>query len=192
MGFNYILVFTPNTFAAAPHTVAATISDPGALAPGLSRSLLAAFPSISIIPVGEVIGQVSGLLDQMTSAILAAASVTILAGIAVLIGAIAASRAARGYDSVIMKTLGATRWQVLGAQALEYALLATVLAALALALGGFAGWFVITQVFDFGWSPDWLVVGATLIGGAAVTLGIGLAGSIPLMNLRPAQALRSV
>ncbi len=192
MGFNYILVFTPNTFAAAPHTVAATISDPGAVAPGMDRALLAAFPSISIIPVGEVVEQVSALLDQMTTAILAAASVTILAGIAVLVGAIAASRAARGYDSVIMKTLGATRWQVLGAQALEYLLLAVVLSTLALALGGFAGWFVITQVFDFNWSPDWLVVGATLVGGAAVTLGIGLAGSIPLMNLRPAQALRSV
>ena len=192
MGFNYILVFSPNTFANAPHTVAATISDEGEIAPGMSRALLAAFPSISIIPVGEVVGQVSALLEQMSSAILAAASITILAGIAVLVGAIAASRAARGYDSVIMKTLGATRWQVLGAQALEYALLASVLAALALALGGFAGWFVITQVFDFTWDPDWWVVSATLAAGATITLGIGLAGSIPLMAMRPAQALRSV
>lgn len=192
MGFNYIMVFTPSTFASAPHTVAATISDPGVVAPSLSRALLTAFPSISIIPVGEVVAQVSGLLDQMASAILAAASVTILAGIAVLVGAIAASRAARGYDSVIMKTLGATRWQVLGAQALEYALLAALLSALALALGGLAGWFVITQLFAFTWAPDWIVVGSTLLGGAALTLGIGLIGSIPLMNLRPAQALRSV
>lgn len=192
MGFNYIMVFTPSTFANAPHTVAATISDPGEVRPTLARALLTAFPSISIIPVGEVVAQVSGLLDQMASAILAAASVTILAGIAVLVGAIAASRAARGYDSVIMKTLGATRWQVLGAQALEYALLAALLSALALGLGGLAGWFVITQLFDFTWAPDWIIVGSTLLGGAALTLGIGLIGSIPLMNLRPAQALRSV
>ncbi len=192
MGFNYILVFSPDTFANAPHTVAATISAPGDLAPGLQRALLAAFPSISIIPVGEVVGQVSALLTQMSSAILAAASITILAGIAVLVGAIAASRAARGYDSVIMKVLGATRAQVLGAQALEYALLAAVLAALALALGGFAGWFVITQLFDFTWSPDWGVVLGTLAGGAGLTLGIGLAGSLPLMAMRPAEALRTV
>jgi putative ABC transport system permease protein len=154
--------------------------------------LLAAFPTVSIIAVGEVIGQVTVLLEQMAGAILAAASIAILAGIAVLIGAIAASRQSRAYDSVIMKTLGATRWQVLGAQALEYALLAAVLAALAFALGAGAAWFVIVQLFDFTWVPDWGVVAATLLGGAAVTLGIGLAGSIPLMSVRPASALRQL
>lgn len=194
MGFNYIMVFSPNTLASAPHTVAATVTLDGE-APvdaTLSRALLAAFPAISIIAVGEVIGQVTGLLEQMSSAILAAASITILAGIAVLVGAIAASRQSRSYDSVIMKTLGATRWQILGAQALEYALLAAVLAAVALALGGGAAWYVITQVFDFTWAPDWWVVGATLVGGAVITLGIGLAGSIPLMSVRPASALRQL
>lgn len=192
MGFNYIMVFSPDTFAAAPHNVAATIIMDKAREGAVSRALLAAFPSVTIISVGEVIGQVRSLLDQMAGAILAAASITILAGIAVLVGAIAASRQARAYDSVIMKTLGATRWQVLGAQALEFALLAAVLAAVALALGGFGAWYVITQVFDFTWAPDWAVVGGTLAGGALLTLGIGLIGSIPLMSVRPAQALRTL
>lgn len=192
MGFNYILVFSPNTLASAPHTFAATISMDPAREGAVSRALLTQFPSVSIIAVGEVLTQVTGLLEQMSSAILAAASITILAGIAVLIGAIAASRQSRAYDSVIMKTLGATRWQVLGAQLIEYALLAAILASVALALGGLAAWYVITGVFDFQWSPDWLVVLATLAGGAVITLGIGLAGSIPLMSVRPAEALRSL
>ncbi len=59
--------------------------------------------------------------------------VSIIAGIAVLIGAIAASNQARSYDSVIMRTLGATRGQVMLVQAIEYALLAAVLACVALA-----------------------------------------------------------
>jgi putative ABC transport system permease protein len=192
MGFNYIMVFSPSTLASAPHTFAATLTTDGTPDPGLTRALLAAFPTVSIIAVGEVIGQVTVLLEQMAGAILAAASIAILAGIAVLIGAIAASRQSRAYDSVIMKTLGATRWQVLGAQALEYALLAAVLAALAFALGTGAAWFVIVQLFEFTWAPDWSVVVATLLGGAAVTLGIGLAGSIPLMSVRPASALRQL
>ena len=114
----------------------------------------------------------------------------VLAGIAVLIGAIAASRQARTYDSVILKTLGATRRQILAAQALEYALLALVLAALALAVGGTAAWYVITGVFEFRWAPDWGVVLATLGAGAVITLGIGLLGSLPVLSARPAQALR--
>ncbi len=192
MGFNYILVFPPATLAAAPHTVAATISMDAARETAVSRAVLAAFPSVSIIAVGEVVGQISGLLRQMSTAIVTAASVAILAGIAVLIGAIAASRQARGYDSVIMKTLGATRWQILGAQALEYALLAAVLALVSLALGTLAAWYVVVGVFDFGWAPDWTVVLGTLAAGAALTLGIGLAGSIPLMSIRPARALRQL
>ena len=192
MGFNYIMVFSPNTLAAAPHTVGATITMDASLESTVARGVLAAFSSVSIISVGEVIGQVSGLLQQMSTAIVAAASVAILAGIAVLIGAIAASRQARSYDSVIMKTLGATRWQILGAQALEYGVLAAVLALVSLALGTLAAWYVIVGIFEFGWAPDWTVVLGTLAGGAVLTLGIGLAGSIPLMSIRPARALRQL
>jgi putative ABC transport system permease protein len=192
MGFNYILVFSPSALAAAPHTVAATITMDAAREAAVSRAVLAAFPSVSIIAVGEVIGQISGLLDQMSTAILAAAAVAILAGIAVLVGAIAASRQARSYDSVIMKTLGATRIQILGAQALEYGVLAAALALVSLALGAFAAWYVIVGVFEFGWAPDWGVMLGTLGAGAALTLGIGLAGSIPLMSVRPARALRQL
>lgn len=190
MGFNYILVFSPNTLAAAPHSLTATIDMEPKNEGAVSRALLGAFPSASIIAVSEVVGQVRTILDQMATAILLSASVTILAGIAVLVGAIAASRQARSYDSVILKTLGATRRQILAAQALEYALLALTLAALALGLGGLAAWYVITGVFEFGWAPDWSIVGATLGLGALLTLGIGLLGSLPVLSVRPAQALR--
>lgn len=77
-------------------------------------------------------------------------------------------------------------------QAIEYGLVAALLAIVALGLGSAAAWFVIVRVFEFHWSPDWSVVLATLLGGALLTLGIGLAGSIPLMSVRPARALRAL
>lgn len=192
MGFNYVMVFTPSTFASAPHSLTATITGAGDAKPDVTRALLAAFAGVSVIDTGDVLTQVRDLLDQMATAIVTAAAITILAGVAVLIGAIAASRQQRSYDSVILKMLGATRWQVLGAQALEYGLIAALLALISFGLGISAAWYVITQVFEFNWLPDWTVVAATLIGGALVTLGIGLAGSLPLMALRPAEALRRV
>lgn len=192
LGFNYILVFSPNTLRAAPHTLTATVQVDADKAGAVTRALLDTFPSASVIETGEVIGQVRTLLDQMATAILISATVTILAGIAVLVGAIAASRQARSYDSVILKTLGATRGQILAAQAAEYGLLAALLAAVALALGLSAAWYVIVEIFKFGWAPDWPVVLATLAGGAVLTLGIGLLGALPLISVRPAQALRSL
>ncbi len=192
MGFNYILVFSPNALASAPHSLTATITMPPQHGAAVTRALLAAFPGVSVIAVSEVIGQISGLLAQMSSAIVAAASIAVFAGIAVLIGAIAASRHARSYDSVILKVLGATRLQILGTQALEYALLAAILALVSLALGTAAAWYVIVMVFDFGWAPDWPTILVTLGGGALLTLGIGLLGSIPLISIRPSRALRQL
>ena len=128
----------------------------------------------------------------MAAAILVAASVAILAGIAVLIGAIAASRQARSYDSVIMKMLGATRRQILAAQALEY---------------GCSRWS--SRRRRWRWAsrrrvvrhrpdvrvrlgPDWAVILATLGRRRRADPGIALLGSLPLLRLRPAAALRSL
>lgn len=197
MGFNYTMVFSPNTLRDAPHNLAATVSlkgmaDADVKERAVSKAVLANFASSSVIEVRDVIGQVTTILTQIATAIAAAGSIAILSGIAVLIGAIAASRQARIYDSVILKTLGATRRQILSAQALEYGLLAALLALVALALGLSAAWYVITQIFSFNWAPDWPVVLVTLAGGALLTLGLGIAGSLPVLAARPARALRQL
>ncbi|MGQ3099963.1 MAG: ABC transporter permease [Sphingopyxis solisilvae] len=191
-GLNYVLVFSPGTFDAAPHNMVATVAVGDAAEAELARSIPRAFPSASLIAVRDVVSQVTLLLTQMSQAIAAAASIAILAGIAVLIGAIAASRERRVYDSVILKLLGATRRQILGAQAMEYAVLAAVLAVLALALGLIAARYVVVNLFEFTFAPDPVIVGATLVGGAGLSFLIGIAGSWPLLSAKPAQALRSL
>ncbi len=191
-GLNYVLVFSPGTFDAAPHNMVATVAVDPRAETELARSIPRAFPSASLIAVRDVVSQVTTLLTQMSQAIAAAASIAILAGIAVLIGAIAASRERRVYDSVILKLLGATRGQILAAQALEYAVLAAILAALALGLGLIAARYVVVSLFDFSFAPDPVIVGATLVGGAGLSFLIGIAGSWPSLSAKPAQALRSL
>lgn len=191
-GLNYALVFSPGSFENAPHSMVATLTVPKAAEARISRALPPVFPSSSLIQTGEVVSQITRLLTQMASAIAAAASIAILAGIAVLVGAIAASRASRIYDSVILKLLGARRRQILGAQILEYSFLALLLGLVALALGLLCGWFVITRIFDFTFAPDPLILMLTLVGGAAITLGLGMVGSLPVLAARPAKALRSL
>ena len=193
MGFNYVLVFSPNTLADAPHNLAATIDVPaGASRTGLLRKLAQAFPATSVIETGGLLREARALLSQMSAAILAAASVAVLAGLAVLFGAIAAARASRTYDNVILRVLGASRRQLLLLQMAEYGLLAGALALVALALGSGIGWLVITRLFDFDWLPDWPYVLAVLGVGLALVLGFALAGSLPLLRAKPAQALREL
>ncbi|WP_165321365.1 ABC transporter permease [Rhizorhabdus phycosphaerae] len=192
MGFNFGIVFAPGALEGAPHSYMATIALPDAREAAVSRAVVGGFPAVSLIRVKDVAGQVGEIFGQLATAIRAAAAVTLAAGIAVLIGAIAASRRARLYDAVLLKLLGGSRTQILLAQAIEYALLAAVIALLALGAGSLAGWYVVTQIFELAWAPDWGLVAVTLLVGAVGTLGIGLAGSLPILNARPAQALRSL
>ena len=193
LGFNYVLVFSPNAIADAPHNLAAMIDLPKDTQRGaMLRTLVRSFPSSSVIEVGGVLTQARDLLRQVSLAILAAASVAVLAGIAVLLGAIAAARASRVYDNVILRVLGASRRQLLGLQLAEFALLATVLAGVALALGTGTAWLVVVKLFEFDWLPDWAAVFTTLGLGLALVILFALAASLPLLRAKPAQALREL
>lgn len=193
LGFNYVLVFSPNMLADAPHNLAATIDlAPGTPRGGLLRGLVRAFPAASVIETGAILKDARALLDQMSVAILAAASVAVLAGVAVLIGAIAAARQARTYDTAVLRVLGASRRQVLGALLGEYALLAALLALVALPLGSGIGWVIVVKLFGFDWLPAWGEVLGVLAAGLALVLGFALGGALPVLRERPARVLREL
>ena len=197
MGFNYVLVFSPNAIADAPHNLAATISLPAqAKTPQVRRAILAglvkALPSSSVIEIGPVLGQAREILSQMGTAILAAASVAILAGMAVLAGAIAAARERKSYDNTILRVLGASRRQLLILLLAEYGLLSALLAGVALLLGTGVAWGVIVLLFEFDWLPDWPRVLMVLGAGVVLVIAVALAGSLPLLRAKPAQALREL
>ncbi|MCZ8368954.1 MAG: FtsX-like permease family protein [Porphyrobacter sp.] len=196
MGFNFALVFSRNAISDAPHNLSATIDLPDgadtAAKGRLLRALVKEMPSSSVIEVGGILVEARKLLEQVSLATLAAAAVTVLAGLAVLMGAIAAARAARTYDTVMLRVLGASRKQILLLQLAEYGLLAGVLALVALGLGGGLAWVVITQLFEFDWLPDWGEVLGVLALGVALVLGFALAGSLPLLGAKPARALREL
>ncbi len=192
LGFNFALIFSPGSLEAAPYTLAGSIATSPETEAGVARAVSRDFPAVSLIRMKDVITQIGDLLRQLASAVAVAASVAVLAGIAVLLGAIAASRARRDYEAVLLKLLGATRAQILAVQAIEYASLAAILSLLAVGIGGGAGWYVITQLFELGWTPDWPVVLGTVAAGGLGTLALGLLGALPALAARPAAALRSL
>ncbi len=198
MGFNFTLVFSRGALEDAPHNLSAMISLSEGAAEAdqergeLLRALVQEFPSSSVIEVGDVLKQARTILEQVGLATLAAAAVAVLAGLAVLMGAIAAARAARMYDTVVLRVLGASRRQVLMMQLAEYGLIALALALVALGLGSALGWVIITQLFEFDWLPDWGEVLAVLGLGLAMVLAFALGGSLPLLKAKPAQALREL
>ena len=197
MGFNYVLVFSPNAIADAPHNLAATISLPEGEKTAATRAailggLVKALPSSSVIEIGPVLGQARAILGQMSTAILAAASVAVLSGMAVLAGAIAAARERKTYDNVILRVLGASRRQLLALLLAEYLLLGAILALLALLLGSGVAWAIVVWLFEFDWLPDWPRILGVLAAGVGLIMALAVGGSLGLLRTRPAQALREL
>ncbi len=192
LGLNFAIIFSPGYIEEAPHGLLASVYAAPSRDGAIARDVAAALPSVTLVRVGDVIGQIGELLAKIALAIRAAGAVTVAAGIAVLVGAVAASGRTRRYDATILKLLGGSSAQVLAAQAIEYVLLSLILVGVALTVGGAAGWYVVTRVFQLGWAPDWGVVALTLAAATVVTLGIGLIGSLSALRARPAAILRTL
>ena len=56
----------------------------------------------------------------------------------------------------------------------------------------FGAWLIVVELFEFEWLPDWPRVVAVLGVGIATILAFALAGSLPLLRAKPAQALREL
>ena len=192
-GFNFAIIFAPGALESAPYTLMATASpEPGASTVRFERALAAELPMVSTIRVSEVVSRVTAILEGMDAAITLATAVAILIGVAVLAGAVAATRRSRARESVLLKLVGATRGQVLTAQLIEFLTMSAAIALTAFAAGTLAAWAVVTRLFELDFKPDWLTLAALPAAGIAVAVGTALVAAWPALSARPAQALRAL
>ncbi len=193
---NFVMVFSPNTFAGAPHTALISAAFPAQA--GASRELqlvhdvAEAFPAIVSIRVSEALAQVDLIVGKLAVAIRSASGVALSTSVLVLAGALAANRRARIGDAVILKILGATRARLMTAYLVEYALLGAAAAIFALAAGTAAAAAIVVFVmkldFSFAYGP---ALGAAL-SALALTIGLGLTGAWRILGHKPATFLREL
>jgi len=155
------------------------------------RAVTNAFPNVSTVRVRQVIAEVSGLLQELAEGVGAASLVTILAGLLVLAGAVAAGQRARLYDATVLKVLGATRARIAAIYALEYGLIGMLTGLVALGAGTLAAWVIVRVWFDLPFAFDPGAALLTVIGGGAATLLFGLLGAWRALTAKPAALLRN-
>ncbi|KLK92085.1 glycosyl transferase family 1 [Microvirga vignae] len=196
LGINFVMVFSPNTFAGAPHTHLATVTFPNGsdatTDAKILRSSAQAFPMVTSVRVKDALEAVNDVVSQLVMAIRGASSIALIASILVLAGALAAGHRARLYDAVVLKTLGATRARLLSAYALEYGLLGLATAVFGLLAGGIASYFIVTRLMNLSFSLD--LSGALVASALAVlvTVALGLMGTWRILSQKPAQYLRNL
>ncbi len=196
LSINFVMVFSPNTFAGAPHAHLATLRLPDGADEAAGRQVLAAitsaFPAVTSVRVKDALDAVNALIGDLAFAVRIAASLALVVSMLVLGGALAAGHRQRRQDAVILKTLGATRFRLLTIFTLEYGLLGVATAVFALAAGTGAAWYVVSQVMALEFTlMAGVAAGAVLIA-LAVTLGLGLAGTWRILSVKAAPVLRNL
>jgi putative ABC transport system permease protein len=190
-GQNFVLVLSPGLIDHAPHAFLATVRVTPEQENAMYMAVTDHFPNISTVRVKDAIQQVQGLLASLAQGVSAASLVTILAGLLVLAGAIAASSRARLYDATILKVLGATRARIALVYAIEYGVLGAATGLIALAAGTLAAWVIAFSILDVPFTFDARAVFVTVAGGGFATLLFGLLGALGALSVRPANRLRA-
>ena len=196
LGINFVLVFSPGTFAGAPHTDIATLTfaDGGTTAEEtmLIKALADAFPTVSAVRVKDALDAVDHLVGNLVLGLRGASSVTLIAAALVLGGALAAGQRFRIYDAVILKTLGATRLRLLVAYAIEYLLIGLAAVVFGVVAGSITAELVITRVMEFSFVWVALPAAGTALFALLVTVALGLAGTFTALGHKPAEVLRNL
>lgn len=190
-GQNFVLVLSPGLIDKAPHSFLATIRVAPREENAMYMAVTEKFPNVSAVRVKDAIAQVDKLLQQLAQGIRAASLVTILAGLLVLAGTIAAGARTRLYDATVLKVVGATRAQIALVYVLEYGLLGMATGIIALGAGTLAASLIARQILDTAFVFDAKAALWTVLGGGAATLLFGLLGAIAALNSRPAARLRN-
>ena len=172
-----------------PHREIAALWLRDAAALEAVRAALAdAFPESPTIEVAEVIGFLAGVAARGGQVMTALAAASGFAALLVLAGAVLAGQRRRAQEAVLLKMLGATRWQLAAATLLEYGLIAVAAGLAALLLGNLAAWAAIGGWLDFrpalGSALHWLA------GAVAVMVLAGLAALNRALARSPALTLR--
>ncbi len=195
LGINFVLVFSPNAFRGAPHTHIATLTEQNASPESdakIIKAVAAAFPSVTSVRVREALQTVGEVVTNLALAIRASSAITLIAAMLVLGGALAAGHRHRVYDAVILKTLGATRARLIGAYALEYLMIGLATAVFGLLAGTVAAWLIVTRLMTLTFVWDGPSAAAVVAGALAVTIGLGLIGTLVALNQKPAPVLRNL
>lgn len=190
-GMGFVLTMNPSALQGAPHTWLATIYADQEAEAAILRDLGREYPNITMISVRDAITRVSGLMGQVAAAITYGAMATLVTGFVVLIGAAAAGERARTYEAAVLKTLGASRAEILANFALRSAVLGAAAGVVAVVAGGIAGWAVTHYIMenDFVFEP--ISALAIVTGGIVATILAGLFYAWRPLSVRPARVLRA-
>jgi putative ABC transport system permease protein len=189
---NFFVLFPEGPLESAPQSfvLLSRVEDATRRA-RLQRAVIDLHPNVSTLDLTQVQRAIESILDRVILAVRFMALFSLAAGAVVLVGAVAASRYQRVREGALLRTLGATRPQLLRILLAEYAVLGALASAAAIALSTLAGYVLVRFVFEGRFAvpgPSMLALVLTVV---VLTVAVGLSGSTEVWRRPPLEVLRA-
>ncbi len=188
---NFFVLFPEGVIEAAPkfHVAAVRATTTEASA-ALQRAVVDAYPSITAIDLALVMQTVDGIFSKVAFVIQFMALFTVVTGVIVLAGAVMTGRFQRIRETVLLRTLGASRRQLLQIQMVEYAILGVLASVVGGGLAVIANGLLAQFVFRISPSASPVVLLVGVVSVCAVTLVTGLLANRGIATHPPLEVLR--
>jgi putative ABC transport system permease protein len=185
------IVFPTGVLEEAPqfHIVTAMLASPAASA-RFQRAVVQQFPGILVVDLALVLNVLQDILGKIGSVIRFMAGFSMLTGLIVLIASVLISKFQRIQESVLLRTLGASRRQVLVITMLEYFFIGALASVVGIGLSMGFSLALAKLIFEAVFVPNWWVVAGLFVGISSLTVLIGLYNVRGVLNRPPLEVMR--
>ena len=188
---NFLVVFPTGVLEQAPQFhVLLTRIDNKQRSAIFQQAVVRQFPNVSIIDLTLVLSVLNKLLDKVGFVLRFMAGFSIVTGLVVLIASVLISKYQRIQESVLLRTLGASRRQIFYITALEYFFLGALAAATGIILSFGISWMLAKYIFKTEFMGDVLPMLGIFFSVSMLTVVIGLLNSRAVVNRPPLEILR--
>lgn len=188
---NFRVVFPSGVLESAPQFhVLVTRVPSSEVSAAFQQAVVQQFPNISIIDLGLILKVLDEVLGKIGFIIRFMAGFSIATGLIVLIASVFVSKYQRMQESILLRTLGASRRQIYLIILLEYFFLGALAAATGILLSLAASWALAHFIFNAAFQVSWLPVILLFLIITLLTIVIGLFNSRGVVNTPPLEILR--
>lgn len=189
---NFFVLFPNGVLEEAPQFYLAVTRTPSPeVSAQLQRAIVHDFPNVSIFDLTTLIKTLDGLLEKISFIIKFMALFSVITGLVVLIGAVIISRYQRIRESVLLRTLGASRRQIVQIMLIEYLFLGGFAALSGMILALISSWLLATFVFKTTFLIPLANVSLAFLLVVAMTIITGMINSRGIHNRPPLEVLRA-
>ncbi|HWD90088.1 MAG TPA: FtsX-like permease family protein [Mucilaginibacter sp.] len=191
MQTNFIFVFPKGVLEDAPQFYAFATHVPSKqVSARYQQHVVRAFPNVSMIDLGFVLSVLEDLMDKVGSIIRFMAMFSIVTAVVVLIASVRISKYQRIQESVLLRTMGASRRQIFSITTIEYFFLGSLSAFTGILIAFAGSWLLAKYNFQVPFSANPVPPLLLFLTIAVLTVVIGLLNSRGTLNKPPLEVLR--